>query len=61
LDRFSEGHNCEDLAQSAKDYIQRNFPAVSNEEEFCELPKKHLASFLASEHLHVDSEFQVTE
>lgn len=57
--RFAEGHNCEDLAKAALDYIQKNFPRICLEEEFYDLPKDQLIYFLSSEHLRVDSEFQV--
>lgn len=57
--RFAEGHNCEDLAKAALDYIQKHFPRICLEEEFYDLPKDQLIYFLSSEHLRVDSEFQV--
>ncbi|KAE8748819.1 hypothetical protein FOCC_FOCC004413 [Frankliniella occidentalis] len=57
--RFADGHNCLELATSAVDFINSHFPEVSIEDEFYELPKDHLARFLASEDLVVDTEFQV--
>ncbi len=36
-----------------------NFPHVCNEEEFTDIPKDILIHFISSEHLHVDSEYQV--
>ncbi|KAJ9589788.1 hypothetical protein L9F63_027953, partial [Diploptera punctata] len=57
--RFAEGHNCEELANSAVEFIQLHFPQICNEEEFFELPKDLLTKFLSSEHLRVDTEFQV--
>lgn len=57
--RFSEGHNCLELATAAVDYINSHFPRVSVEDEFYELPKDQLTRFLASEDLVVDTEFQV--
>ncbi|KAK7794828.1 hypothetical protein R5R35_009395 [Gryllus longicercus] len=57
--RFAEGHNCEELANVAIDFIQCQFPDISNEEEFYDLPKDQLIMFLSSEHLRVDTEFQV--
>nr|CAD7204631.1 unnamed protein product [Timema douglasi] len=57
--RFADGHNCEELASVAMDFIQSHFPQICNEEEFFELPKDLLTKFLSSEHLRVDTEFQV--
>ncbi|KAJ4431679.1 hypothetical protein ANN_20280 [Periplaneta americana] len=57
--RFAEGHNCEELANKAVEFIQLHFPQICNEEEFFELPKDLLTKFLSSEHLRVDTEFQV--
>nr|CAD7571141.1 unnamed protein product [Timema californicum] len=56
---FADGHNCEELASVAMDFIQSHFPQICNEEEFFELPKDLLTKFLSSEHLRVDTEFQV--
>nr|CAD7443081.1 unnamed protein product [Timema bartmani] len=56
---FADGHNCEELASVAIDFIQSHFPQICNEEEFFELPKDLLTKFLSSEHLRVDTEFQV--
>lgn len=57
--RFADGHNCLDLAAAAVDYVNCNFPQVSIEDEFYELPKDQLLRFLSSEDLVVDTEFQV--
>jgi actin-binding protein IPP len=57
--RFAEGHNCEELANVAVEFIQLHFPQICSEEEFFELPKELLTKFLSSEHLRVDTEFQV--
>nr|CAD7402247.1 unnamed protein product [Timema cristinae] len=57
--RFADGHNCEELASVAIEFIQSHFPQICNEEEFFELPKDLLTKFLSSEHLRVDTEFQV--
>ncbi|XP_011500477.1 PREDICTED: actin-binding protein IPP [Ceratosolen solmsi marchali] len=59
--RFAETHNCADLLETALRFIQINFPRVSQEEEFLDLPKEHLVSFLSSENIHIDTEFQVFE
>ena len=58
--RFSEGHHCTELKNASIDFIQFNFPLIYQEEEFFELPKDQLVKFLSSEHLRVDSEFQVS-
>lgn len=52
-------HNCLDLAKTARSFIENNFPGITYEEEFCELPKDPLLDFLDSEYLKVDSEYQV--
>ena len=59
--RFAHDHNCLLLKDSCLHYIWENFVCVSQEEEFCDLPKDMLCSdsFLASENLRVDSEYQV--
>jgi hypothetical protein len=44
----------------AIEFIQLHFPQICNEEEFFELPKDLLTKFLSSEHLRVDTEFQVS-
>jgi actin-binding protein IPP len=57
--RFSDVHNCRELIAASTKYIQDLFPIVCCEDEFLELPKEQLCFFLSSEHLKVDSEFQV--
>lgn len=58
--RFADVHNFMDLAKSALEFIQNNFPLICKEEEFLELPKKYILELLSSEYLHVDSEVQVS-
>lgn len=58
--RFAEAHNCADMLTTAVTYVQNHFPHICQEEEFLDLPKDQLVSFLSSEHLRVDSEFQVS-
>ena len=50
------------LKDSCLHYIWENFVAVSQEEEFGDLPKEMICSddLLGSENLKVDSEYQVT-
>lgn len=57
--RFAEGHNCTELTNAAMQFIQNHFPQICNEEEIYELPKDQIIKFLSSEHLCVDSEYQV--
>ncbi|KAK2583482.1 hypothetical protein KPH14_009450 [Odynerus spinipes] len=57
--RFAEAHNRLDLLETALRFIQVNFPQVSQEEEFLDLPKEHLVRFLSSDLIHIDTEFQV--
>lgn len=46
--------------ETALRFIEVNFPQVSQEEEFLDLPKEYLVHFLSSEYIHVDTEFQVS-
>jgi len=57
--RFAVGHNFMRLRESTMDFVYKNFPAVSQEEEFKELPKDILCQILDSELLCIDSEYQV--
>lgn len=57
--RFAEAHNRVDLLETSLRFIQVNFPQVSQEEEFLDLPKEHLVRFLSSDLIHIDTEFQV--
>lgn len=57
--RFAEAHNRLDLLETALRFIEVNFPQVSQEEEFLDLPKEYLVHFLSSEYIHIDTEFQV--
>ncbi|XP_015598236.1 actin-binding protein IPP [Cephus cinctus] len=57
--RFAEAHNRVDLSETALRFIEVNFPLVSREEEFLDLPKELLVRLVASEYIHVDTEFQV--
>ncbi|XP_066586895.1 actin-binding protein IPP-like [Prorops nasuta] len=57
--RFAEAHNRVDLLETSLHFIEVNFPQVSMEEEFLDLPKEHLVRFLSSDFIHIDTEFQV--
>ncbi len=58
--RFAEGHNCENLEKVALSYVHRHFPQVCESEEFLDTPKDIVVQFFESEHVKVDSEFQVS-
>lgn len=57
--RFAEAHNTPNLLMTALRFIEINFPQVSQEEEFLDLPKEQLVKFISSEYIHIDTEFQV--
>lgn len=59
FNRFAEAHNRIDLLGTALRFIEVNFPRVSLEEEFLDLPKELLVHFISSENIHIDTEFQV--
>ncbi|CAG2162897.1 unnamed protein product [Oppiella nova] len=59
--RFSEFHSFTSLRFDSKRYIERHFAEVVKEEEFYDLSKELLKSFLRSEGLSIDNEFQVLE
>ena len=49
------------MQEAARDMIFHNFAEVASEDEFLEMPRDILASFLQSEYLQIDSEFQVKQ
>lgn len=57
--RFAEAHSCETLAKSALTFVNFNFPDVALEQELLDVPHTLLIRLIASEHLRVDTEFQV--
>lgn len=57
--RFAEAHHCENLAESASNFIYSHFPQVSQEDELLDMPLTLLSKLLTSESLRVDSESQV--
>lgn len=57
--RFAEAHNRLDFLETAQRFIEVNFPQVSQEEEFLDLPKEYVIHFLSSDYIHIDNEFQV--
>ncbi|ELU11985.1 hypothetical protein CAPTEDRAFT_144257 [Capitella teleta] len=56
---YAEKHACDQLKSAAQHFIENNFSKVSQEEEFCSLSKDLLVSFLHSESLVVENEYQV--
>ncbi|XP_054161995.1 actin-binding protein IPP-like [Oppia nitens] len=59
--RFADFHSLTPLRFDSKRYIERHFAEVIKEEEFFDLPKDLLKSFLRSEGLSIDNEFQVLD
>lgn len=57
--RFAEDHHCEQLAQSAQQFVNSNFTQVAVEDEILDTPPTLLARILDSEYLRVDAEAQV--
>ncbi|XP_072474837.1 kelch-like protein 30 [Notamacropus eugenii] len=53
---FGERHGCPEVSSKAWSFLQENFEAVSQEEEFLQLPKDRLAAYLANELLQVREE-----
>nr|XP_020844630.1 kelch-like protein 30 isoform X2 [Phascolarctos cinereus] len=53
---FGERHGCQEVSSKAWSFLQENFEAVSQEEEFLQLPKDRLATYLANELLQVREE-----
>ncbi|XP_074048609.1 kelch-like protein 30 [Macrotis lagotis] len=50
---FGERHGCPEVSSKAWSFLQENFEAVSQEEEFLQLPKDRLAAYLSNELLQV--------
>lgn len=61
MHRFAEGHNCDNLKNTALAYVHRHFPQVCESEEFLDTPREIVIQFLESEHVKVDSEYQVSD
>lgn len=57
--RFADFYGFQELYFEAKHFVERKFAEVCKEEEFLELSPKLLKSFLRSESLSIDSEYQV--
>lgn len=57
--RFAEAHHCEQLAESAQQFVYTNFTQVALEDELLDTPANLLSRILTSEYLRVDTEAQV--
>src|SRR5699024_1375664 len=56
---FADLYGLSSLSFEAKRYIERNFAEIIREDEFLELPANLFKSFLKSENLSIESEYQV--
>ncbi|XP_064605185.1 actin-binding protein IPP-like [Liolophura sinensis] len=56
---LADAHGCIPLKTAAETYIHSHFVKVCHCKEFKRLPKDVLIHLLHSEHLHIDTEFQV--
>ncbi|KAK3089299.1 hypothetical protein FSP39_002479 [Pinctada imbricata] len=57
--RFADAYSCEKLKADAEKFINKNFPKVSYQEEFLELPQELVSEILLSENLFIKSEQEV--
>ena len=57
--RFAENHACDKLKSASEAFIHNHFLQVVHEEEFLDIPKHTLNTFLQSENLFIESEYQV--
>lgn len=57
--RFAEAHHCEQLAESARQFVYTNFTQIAIEDELLDTPPNLLSSILTSEWIRVDTETQV--
>uniref|UniRef100_A0A8B9TQQ8 Kelch like family member 30 n=1 Tax=Anas platyrhynchos TaxID=8839 RepID=A0A8B9TQQ8_ANAPL len=58
---FAESHGCPEVSSKAWSFLQENFEAVSQQEEFLQLSKERLAVYLSNEQLQVQEEQSVAE
>ncbi|XP_035400880.1 kelch-like protein 30 [Cygnus atratus] len=58
---FGESHGCPEVSSKAWSFLQENFEAVSQQEEFLQLSKERLAVYLSNEQLQVQEEQSVAE
>lgn len=58
---FGESHGCPEVSSKAWAFLQENFEAVSQQEEFLQLSKERLAIYLSNEQLQVQEEQSLAE
>ncbi|NWI67896.1 KLH30 protein, partial [Todus mexicanus] len=58
---FAESHGCPEVSSKAWSFLQENFEAVSLQEEFLQLSKERLATYLSKEQLQVQEEQSLAE
>ena len=56
---FADAHNLVHLKHQARLFLEKNFVAAVEEDEFVYLEPKSLLSVLGSEKLHIENESQV--
>ena len=58
---FGESHGCPEVSSKAWSFLQENFEAVSQQEEFLQLSKERLAIYLSHDQLQVQEEQSLAE
>ncbi|XP_064930222.1 uncharacterized protein LOC102083474 isoform X5 [Columba livia] len=58
---FGESHGCPEVSSKAWAFLQENFEAVSQQEEFLQLSKERLATYLSNKQLQVQEEQSLAE
>ncbi|XP_068277187.1 kelch-like protein 30 isoform X3 [Nyctibius grandis] len=58
---FGENHGCPEVSSKAWSFLQENFEAVSQQEEFLQLSKERLAVYLSNDQLQVQEEQSLAE
>uniref|UniRef100_A0A8C0B7T7 BTB domain-containing protein n=1 Tax=Buteo japonicus TaxID=224669 RepID=A0A8C0B7T7_9AVES len=58
---FGESHGCPEVSSKAWSFLQENFEAVSLQEEFLQLSKERLATYLSNDQLQVQEEQSLAE
>ncbi|NXD15236.1 KLH30 protein, partial [Nothocercus nigrocapillus] len=58
---FGESHGCPEVSSKAWAFLQENFEAVSQQEEFLQLSKERLATYLSKDQLQVQEEQSLAE
>ncbi|XP_054692059.1 kelch-like protein 30 isoform X2 [Grus americana] len=58
---FGESHGCPEVSSKAWSFLQENFEAVSQQEEFLQLSKERLTIYLSNDQLQVQEEQSLAE